>query len=82
MMIDPDGNANGSWPDLVPPGKNSPVRHWIVGNIPGDKGLNIVADPNSPLVGLVSSKGVYDQWVSYFKLSGEMETKPWATSGQ
>lgn len=35
MMLDFDGNANGSWPDPVPPGKNSPVRHWISGNIPG-----------------------------------------------
>jgi Phosphatidylethanolamine-binding protein len=36
MMLDFDGNANGSWPDPVPPGNNSPVRHWVVGNIPGD----------------------------------------------
>jgi hypothetical protein len=36
MMLDLDGNANGSWPDPVPPGENAPVRHWIVGNIPGD----------------------------------------------
>jgi len=36
MMLDFDGNANGSWPDPVPPGENSPVRHWIVGNLPGD----------------------------------------------
>lgn len=35
MMIDPDGNAEGSWPDPVPPGKNAPLRHWVVGNIPG-----------------------------------------------
>ena len=35
MMIDLDGNANGSWPDPVSPGENAPVRHWIVGNIPG-----------------------------------------------
>ena len=35
MMIDPDGNAHGAWPDPVKPGVNSPVRHWIVGNIPG-----------------------------------------------
>ncbi len=35
MMIDLDGNANGSYPDAVAPGKNAPVRHWIVGNIPG-----------------------------------------------
>ena len=35
MMIDPDGNAHGSWPDPIKPGTNSPVRHWIVGNIPG-----------------------------------------------
>jgi len=36
MMLDFDGNANGSWPDPVPSGENSTVRHWIVGNIPGD----------------------------------------------
>ncbi len=36
MMLDFDGNASGSWPDKVAPGKNSPVRHWIVGNIPGE----------------------------------------------
>jgi len=36
MMLDFDGNADGSWPDPVPPGQNAPVRHWIVGNIPGD----------------------------------------------
>lgn len=36
IMLDFDGNANGSWPDPVPSGENSPVRHWIVGNIPGD----------------------------------------------
>jgi phosphatidylethanolamine-binding protein (PEBP) family uncharacterized protein len=35
MMLDFDGNANGSWPDPVPSGNNSPVHHWIVGNIPG-----------------------------------------------
>src|SRR5258708_35105986 len=28
--------SNGSWPDAVASGQNSPVRHWIVGNIPGD----------------------------------------------
>ena len=36
MMLDFDGNAKGSWPDHVAPGDNSPVRHWIVTNIPGD----------------------------------------------
>jgi Phosphatidylethanolamine-binding protein len=35
MMIDYDGNAHGSWPDAVASGENSPVRHWIIGNIPG-----------------------------------------------
>jgi phosphatidylethanolamine-binding protein (PEBP) family uncharacterized protein len=35
MMLDFDGNAHGSWPDPVAPGENSPVRHWIVGNVPG-----------------------------------------------
>jgi hypothetical protein len=36
MMLDLDGNANGSWPDPVAAGENAPVRHWIAGNIPGD----------------------------------------------
>jgi hypothetical protein len=36
IMLDFDGNANGSWPDPVPSGENGPVRHWIVGNVPGD----------------------------------------------
>lgn len=36
MMLDLDGNAKGSWQDPVFPGENSPVRHWLVGNIPGD----------------------------------------------
>jgi hypothetical protein len=36
MMLDFDGNANGSWPDQVSSGENSTVRHWIAGNIPGD----------------------------------------------
>ncbi|MGB0058864.1 YbhB/YbcL family Raf kinase inhibitor-like protein [Candidatus Binatus sp.] len=35
MVLDFDGNANGSWPDPVAPGENATVRHWIVGNIPG-----------------------------------------------
>jgi hypothetical protein len=36
LMLDFDGNANGSWPDAVAMGENSPVRHWIVGNLAGD----------------------------------------------
>lgn len=48
LMIDFDGNANGSWPEPVASGENSPVRHWIVGNIPGSTlrktGYNEAAD--------------------------------------
>jgi phosphatidylethanolamine-binding protein (PEBP) family uncharacterized protein len=36
MMLDFDGDADGSWPDSVASGENSPVRHWIVGNIQSD----------------------------------------------
>lgn len=36
ILLDFDGNATGSWPDAVPSGKNSTVRHWIVGNLPGE----------------------------------------------
>jgi Phosphatidylethanolamine-binding protein len=36
VILDFDGNANGSWPDPVAPGENATVRHWIVGNISGD----------------------------------------------
>jgi hypothetical protein len=35
VMLDFDGNADGAWPDPVSSGENAPVRHWIVGNIPG-----------------------------------------------
>jgi urea transport system substrate-binding protein len=35
LMLDFDGDALGSWPDKDLPGKNSPIRHWIVGNISG-----------------------------------------------
>jgi len=52
MMLDFDGNANGSWPDPVPSGENSPVRHWIVGNIPGDllSGAGYVESTSDPLI--------------------------------
>ena len=50
VMLDFDGDALGSWPDKVPPGKNSPVRHWIVGNIPGEMltGLGYSEDQQAP----------------------------------
>jgi hypothetical protein len=55
MMLDFDGNADGSWPEPVPSGENSPVRHWIIGNIPGallrGKGY-AETDRNSPPKGL------------------------------
>jgi phosphatidylethanolamine-binding protein (PEBP) family uncharacterized protein len=48
LMLDFDGNANGSWPDPVASGENSPVRHWIVGNIPGEslRGAGYVESAN------------------------------------
>jgi hypothetical protein len=50
MMLDFDGNANGSSPDPVPSGENSPVRHWIVGNIPGEvlRGPGYVESKRNP----------------------------------
>ncbi|MGH8045888.1 MAG: YbhB/YbcL family Raf kinase inhibitor-like protein [Chthoniobacterales bacterium] len=50
LMLDFDGNANGSWPDPVASGENSPVRHWIVGNIPGEAlaGDGYVESANNP----------------------------------
>lgn len=62
MMIDFDGDASGSWPDKVPPGRNSPVRHWIVGNIPGEslRGSGYAEDRAASAAGsgLVSPTGV------------------------
>jgi hypothetical protein len=51
IMLDFDGNANGSWPHPVPSGENSPVRHWIVGNIPGDvlRGAGYVEPKKNPV---------------------------------
>lgn len=34
IMFDPDATVGGSWPDIMDRGKNGPVRHWVVGNIP------------------------------------------------
>jgi phosphatidylethanolamine-binding protein (PEBP) family uncharacterized protein len=72
MMLDFDCNANGSWPDPVAVGDNSPVRHWIVGNIPGDllrgagyqeaegaapaKTISIVQPYRAPHIPLVSDR--------------------------
>ena len=51
MMLDYDGNAFGSYPDAVAEGKNSTVRHWIVGNIPGEllRGAGYVESHEDPL---------------------------------
>ena len=35
MMVDPDADIDGSFPDATAPGSHAPVRHWVVGNIPG-----------------------------------------------
>ena len=35
MMIDPDADIEGSFPDASAPGAHAPVRHWIAGNIEG-----------------------------------------------
>jgi hypothetical protein len=72
MMLDFDGNANGSWPDPVSSGQNAPVRHWIVGNISGDvlrrrgylesespagsKTVSIVQPYRSPHIPIVSDR--------------------------
>lgn len=60
MMLDFDGNANGSWPDAVSSGENAPVRHWIVGNIPGallrkDGYKEVAADPANKAMSVVQS---------------------------
>jgi hypothetical protein len=53
IMVDFDGDANGSWPDPVPSGENNPVRHWMVGNIPGDvlRGGGYVESEKNPVSG-------------------------------
>jgi hypothetical protein len=69
IMVDFDGNAHGSWPDQVAPGENAPVRHWIVGNIPGDvlrragyreaapnAGANILQPYRDPHIPVVSDR--------------------------
>jgi hypothetical protein len=40
----------------------------------------VLADPNNPLVGLVSARGAGQQRVSYFTRSGEITTQAWATA--
>lgn len=50
LMLDFDGNATGSWPDPVPAGENATVRHWMVGNIPGDllRGIGYMESTSDP----------------------------------
>jgi phosphatidylethanolamine-binding protein (PEBP) family uncharacterized protein len=87
VMLDFDGNANGSWPDQVPVGQNSPVRHWIVGNIPGDllhsigyrevegapsKTISVVQPYRAPHIPMVSDRyGVY-----LFRQNKELQFAP------
>lgn len=33
LMVDPDADLNGSWPDALQPGSRAPVRHWVLGNL-------------------------------------------------
>ena len=54
MMLDFDGNANGFWPDPVPSGKKVPVRHWIVGNVPGE--LLRTTGYTEPAIGMEADK--------------------------
>jgi len=40
VMTDPDADLDGSFPLATKPGSHAPVRHWVVGNIPGTVLLN------------------------------------------
>ena len=42
-------------------------------------GLTLVADKDNPLSALIAGTGGNKQSVSYFNVSGDIETKPWAT---
>jgi len=55
------------------PGEKSPDEGLAL-----SAALTIVADPNNPLVGLVSARDLDRQRVSFFTLKGKMETRPWA----
>jgi FtsP/CotA-like multicopper oxidase with cupredoxin domain len=57
------------------PGETGPSEGLVL-----TTGLTVVADPNNPLVGLVSARGAREQRVSYFTRSGEITTQPWATA--
>ena len=37
LMVDPDADMNGSFPEATAPGAHAPVRHWVVGNIKGSE---------------------------------------------
>lgn len=54
MMIDPDANDDCSWPDCGEPGDHAPVRHYLLGNIPGEYlsigGGSSVIEDNSELL--------------------------------
>ena len=35
IMVDPDSNVDLPFPECTAAGSTAPVRHWVVGNIPG-----------------------------------------------
>eukprot|EP00750_Incisomonas_marina_P004513 INCI13477.27.p1 GENE.INCI13477.27~~INCI13477.27.p1 ORF type:complete len:217 (+),score=31.07 INCI13477.27:84-734(+) len=35
LMVDPDADVNGSFPEIDAPGQHAPVRHWIQANVLG-----------------------------------------------
>ncbi|MBY0548436.1 MAG: PEBP-like protein [Candidatus Obscuribacterales bacterium] len=71
MMLDLDGDALGSYPDPVPVGSLAPLRHWIVGNIPGKllagsgyEEKNGVAEQNSSIAILMPYRAPHIRMVS------------------
>ena len=56
------------------PGETAPAEGLAL-----TTGLTLVADKDNPLSALIAATGNDRQSVSYFTVSGDIETKPWAT---
>ncbi len=74
---DPDNALLRPLVEFTPfPGKESQD-----GGLTLTTGLTLMGDKDNPLVGLISARALDQQQMTYFDIGGNLETRPWAGSG-
>ena len=76
MMIDPDADVDGSFPNIHAAGSHAPVRHWIQGNVPGSalaQGSIAGSDVVSPFHGPSPPAGSHRYGQFIFEQAGQQK---------